>query len=260
MGWDRAAFYDAELRRHNERFRAALQIGRRDRVLDIGCGAGQTTRDAARVAAEGYVLGVDVAAEMLEAARRRSAAEGLRNVVFELGDAQVHPFPSACFDLCISRFGAMFFADPEAAFVNIGRAMRPGGRLVLLVWQGHASNEWATIIQDALAPGTPSATQSAAFSLADRSMVTRILTGAGFAAVDFAEVQEPVFYGPDADSAYDAIVGLYLAKDGVSGDAAADGDTLRRVRALVEAHATADGVLFGSRAWIVTAHKAANPR
>jgi ubiquinone/menaquinone biosynthesis C-methylase UbiE len=71
MALDCADFYDKELRRHNEHFRAAVQAGIGDRVLDIGCGAGQTTREAARVAVEGSVLGVDVSAEMLEVARRR---------------------------------------------------------------------------------------------------------------------------------------------------------------------------------------------
>ena len=152
MALDCAAFYDAELRRHNERFRAAVNAGIRDRVLDIGCGAGQTTREAVRVVVEGSVVGVDVSAEMLDVARRRSAEEGLRNVGFEQGDAQVQAFPAAHFDLCISRFGIMFFADTAAAFANIGRAMRPGARLVLMVWQSRERNEWATTIQQALAP------------------------------------------------------------------------------------------------------------
>jgi ubiquinone/menaquinone biosynthesis C-methylase UbiE len=116
-----AEFYDAELRRHNEVFRAAVKAGTRDRVLDIGCGSGQSSRDAARFAVEGSVLGVDVSAEMLEFARRRSADEGLRNVAFERGNAQLLAFPPAGFDLCISRFGVMFFADPA----DIGSRRHP---------------------------------------------------------------------------------------------------------------------------------------
>jgi ubiquinone/menaquinone biosynthesis C-methylase UbiE len=83
-----ADFYDAELCRHNERFRAATGIRRADRVLDVGCGAGQTTRDAARAALSGSVLGVDVSAQLLERARQRTAAEGLHNVTYELGDCR----------------------------------------------------------------------------------------------------------------------------------------------------------------------------
>ncbi|AOO84885.1 class I SAM-dependent methyltransferase [Bosea vaviloviae] len=255
MALDRADFYDAELRRHNEHFRAAVNAGIRDRVLDIGCGAGQTTREAARVAVEGSVVGVDVSAEMLDVARRRSAEEGLRNVGFEQGDAQVQAFPAAHFDLCISRFGVMFFGDPAAAFANIGRTMRPGARLVLMVWQSREHNEWATTIQRALAPGTI-ASAGAAFSLSDPAVATGILTTAGFASIGFAEVHEPVFYGPDVDAACDAVTGLGFAKEARAGvDAAAANKALQRLRALLNAHLAADGVLFGSRAWIITAHR-----
>ncbi|MGH6613245.1 class I SAM-dependent methyltransferase [Sphingomonas sp.] len=257
MALDRAAFYDAELQRHQEHFRAALTIGPRDRVLDIGCGAGQSTREAARAAVEGSALGVDVMADMLEAARRRSAEEGLHNVTFELGDAQVRGFPKAYFDLCISRFGTMFFADPVVAFTNIGRAMRPGARLVMLVWQGRERNEWAVAIQQALAPAGISPTHvSPAFSLADRAVTARILTAAGFTSIAFAEVHEPVFYGPTVDAAYEAVVDLFLAKDGQAEPSSAIDDVHRRLRALLEAQLTADGVLFDSHAWIVTAHRA----
>jgi SAM-dependent methyltransferase len=84
--------YDDELRRHNDRLRAAAAVRPGDRVLDIGCGAGQSTRDAARVAGPGSALGVDVSEELLERARRRTAEEGQGNATYELGDAQIHPF------------------------------------------------------------------------------------------------------------------------------------------------------------------------
>jgi SAM-dependent methyltransferase len=257
MALDRAAFYDAELQRHHEHFRAAIDAGPRDRVLDIGCGAGQSARDAARAAAAGSVVGVDVSAEMLEVARRRAADAGLRNIAFELGDAQVHGFPAAHFDLCISRFGTMFFADPIAAFANIGRALRPGARLMQMVWQSRARNEWALAIQDALAPaGFSPAGESPAFSLGDPEVAARILTSTGFVSIDIAEVHEPVFYGPSVDAALEAIVGLFLPVDRPIDSTSATDATLRRLRAMLNAHVTADGVLFDSRAWIVTARRA----
>lgn len=114
--------YDAELRLHNAHLRAAARVGAGDRVLDIGCGTGQTTRQAARAAVEGSAVGVDNSKVMLERARRISADEGPPNVDFVLADAQVNAFPPPAFDLCISRFGVMFFADPLAAFTNIARA------------------------------------------------------------------------------------------------------------------------------------------
>jgi SAM-dependent methyltransferase len=260
MAFNRADFYDAELRRHDEHFHAALKVGPRDRVLDIGCGAGQSTREAARLAARGSVVGVDVSEEMLAVARQRSAAEGLRNVVFERADAQVQAFPAAHFDLCVSRFGVMFFADPVAAFTNIARAMRPGARLVLMVWQGRDRNEWATAMQGVLAPGdSPSTKMPLAFSLGDPAVTTGILTAAGFASIDFAEVREPVFYGPNASAAYEATAELFL---GEAAPAVADTtaeERFQRLRAVLDAHLTPDGVLFDSRAWIVTAHRATEP-
>ena len=258
MAFDRSDFYDAELRRLNEHFRAAVNAGLRDRVLDIGCGAGQTTREAARVAVEGSVLGVDVSAELLEIARRRSAEEGLRNVEFEQSDAQVAAFPAAHFDLCISRFGVMFFADPAAAFANIGRTMRVGARLVLMVWQSQERNEWATAIPRALTPDTVASARGApAFSFSDPAVATGILTAAGFGSVGFAEVHEPVFYGPDADAAFDAVIGLGFAEETLAGaDPVAAQAALERLRALLDAHLVAGGVFFDSRAWIITAHRA----
>ena len=104
---------------------AAVEPG--EQVLDLGCGCGATTRDAARAAGDGAAVGIDLSSQMLDIARRRAAEEGLDNVSFVHGDAQVHAFPPATFDVVISRFGAMFFADPVAAFANVGGAMRPAG-------------------------------------------------------------------------------------------------------------------------------------
>jgi SAM-dependent methyltransferase len=147
--------YDAELRRHDEVLRRACGIQSRDHVLDIGCGTGETTRQAARTAAAGSALGVDVSAPAIERARELARAEGLRNVAFERADAQVHGFPQQRFDLAISRFGTMFFDDPAAAFANIGRALRPAGRLVMMVWQAGERNEWDVAIRRSVGAAPP---------------------------------------------------------------------------------------------------------
>lgn len=251
--------YDAELRSHNERLRAATGIAPTDRVLDVGCGAGQTTRDAARAAVSGSALGVDVSEQMIERARRRTAQEGPTNVAYELGDAQVHPFPPAHFDAIISRFGTMFFADPVAAFTNLSRAARPGARLVMMVWQSQDRNEWATAIRDALAGG---AVQQAAsgpdpFSLGDPSAVESILGAAAFGAIGLEDVQVPVYYGPDPAAAFDLVCDFMMTKDLLAGlDEAATELALSRLRDTLSAHHTAEGVLFDSRAWIITARRA----
>ncbi|TQS20719.1 class I SAM-dependent methyltransferase [Microbispora hainanensis] len=116
----------------NEHLFAGAGIAESDRVLDIGCGTGQTTRIAARHARRGQVVGIDLSAPMLELARRIAAEESLANITFERGDAQVHPFPSRRFDVAISRAGVMFFDDPVAAFANIRRSLRQQGRLAFL--------------------------------------------------------------------------------------------------------------------------------
>jgi SAM-dependent methyltransferase len=252
-----ADFYDAELRRHNVHFRAAADVRAGDHVLDIGCGTGETTRDAGRAAVNGSALGVDTSARSLERARRLTEAEGLRNVSYEQGDAQSHRFSPARFDKCISRFGTMFFDDPVAGFTNIGQALRPGGRLILLVWQHPECNEWFTAPRQALvgsSPPVPSASDREPFSLADPATTRGILTSAGFAEVGFTAVHEPVYYGANPDAGYDAVLRLRHAGDLLAHlDAATAEHALDRLRAVLEAHDTVDGVLFDSRAWIVTA-------
>lgn len=249
--------YDAELRLHNEHFRAAARVGSHDRVLDIGCGTGQTTREAARAAVAGSVVGVDPSARMLEAARRLSDDQGLPNITYQQADAQVHRFPPTYFDLCISRFGTMFFADPVTAFTNIGRALRPAARLVLLVWQDRDRNEWASAIRRSLSPATATPTRGAdPFSLADPTVTTGILAAAGFTEISFTDVHEPVYYGPDTATAFDAVLRLWEVKDLLANlDTAAAEQARTRLRATLAAHNTDGGVYFDSRAWIVTARR-----
>ena len=250
-------FYDAELRLLDGHLRAAARVQPHDRVLDVGCGAGQTTRAAARAAVRGSALGVDLSAPMLERARRLSDEAGLRNVSYVQADAQTHPFPAAHFDLCISRFGTMFFSDPVAAFTNIGRALRPGARLAMVVWQDHDRNEWATAVRAALTGGRRAAappTGPGPFSLADPAVTRATLDDAGFDEMDVTDVREPVFYGPDTDTAYDAVLRLRHVKDLLADlDSTTAGHARERLRATVAAHDTGRGVFFDARAWLVAA-------
>jgi SAM-dependent methyltransferase len=249
--------YDAELRLHNERLRAAADVRPDDRVLDVGCGTGQSTRDAGRAAVAGTALGVDISTEMLDRARRLSDKEGLRNVTFQRADAQVHNFPPAHFDLCVSRFGTMFFADPVAAFTNIGRALRPRARLVLLVWQHRERNEWSGAIRHAIAGAAtppPPANGPDAFSLADPVVTEGILTTAGFTDVTFTDVHEPIYYGRDSAAAYDAVLSLREPKVLLATQDATAAAS-ERLRAVLAAHDTGSGVYFDSRSWIITASR-----
>ena len=196
---------------------SAYEIEPEDRVLDIGCGAGQTTRDAARLAGDGSALGVDISQEMIERARRLADAEGLHNVTFEHADAQDHRFPSERFDLAISRFGTMFFRDPVAAFTNIGTGLRRDGRLLIMVWQGHERNEWSMAIQRALSGtgGSPAPTPEGLdhFSLADPATVRRVLDAAGFTDVTLTDVRRPMYFGQDVADAFGWIGGFASTKE-----------------------------------------------
>jgi SAM-dependent methyltransferase len=252
--------YDAELRRHDEVLRQTCGIQFRDHVLDIGCGTGQTTRHAARTARAGGALGVDVCAPAIERARELARAERLRNIAFERADAQVCRFPHERFDLAISRFGTMFFGDPGAAFVNIRRALRPTGRLVMMVWQAHERNEWDVAIRQSLgAAEGPMALPSRGadpFSLADPPTVTEILEVAGFSDVGFTDVREPVYYGSDVAAALDWVRGFTSTRDVLKRlDPAAAARAVGRLREALAARTSHDGVWFNSRAWIVTARR-----
>jgi SAM-dependent methyltransferase len=252
--------YDAELRLHNQVLRRAYGIRRADRVLDIGCGAGETTRDAARMAMAGSALGVDLSPQMIERARALSEAEGLGNVTFEIADAQVHTFPPELFDVAISRFGTMFFGDHVAAFANLARALRPVARLVMMVWQAHDRNEWAVEIGRSLTggeaapphrPGVPDP-----FSLAEPNAVERILSEAGFDGTTFADVDVPVYYGADIDAAMEFVGRFASTNDSlIELDPASRERALTRLRETLAEHHGPRGVWFDSRAWIVTARR-----
>jgi SAM-dependent methyltransferase len=250
--------YDAELGLLNEVLRRAYGIERHDYVLDIGCGAGQTTREAARMAADGGALGIDLSGEAIARARELAQAEGVRNATFEQADAQVHPFLSGRFELAISRFGTMFFRDPLAAFANIGRALRPAGRLVMMVWQGHEQNEWSLAIEEALG-GSRDAPASEApdpFSLADPAKVEGILDAAGFSDLSFTDVHRPIYYGREVAAALEWVRGFTCTKEVLArlGTASAE-RALGRLRGTLAARASRDGVWFDSRAWIVEARR-----
>jgi ubiquinone/menaquinone biosynthesis C-methylase UbiE len=114
------------------RLLAGAQIQDGENVLDIGCGCGDTTVLAARATRGGHALGADLSWIQVAEARRLAAAAGVTNARVEVADAQVHPFQAGIFDVVISTFGVMFFDDPAAAFGNLRKALRRGGRLVFL--------------------------------------------------------------------------------------------------------------------------------
>ena len=252
--------YNRSIRRHTQRLLDAARISANERVLDVGCGCGESTRGAARLATSGLAHGVDLSAPMLARARQRSQAEGLTNVSFEQADAQVHLFPEQAFDLLLSRFGVMFFADRVAAFANLRRALRPGGRLTLLTWQPLSQNEWLVALRGALAAGRslPEPTPGAPgpFGLSDPDAVRRELTEAGYAAVGLESIREPFYAGANTQDAFDFAASIGLTRGLLEElDEKARAGALEALRRMLAEHDTGRGVLFDSAAWLITANR-----
>jgi SAM-dependent methyltransferase len=242
------------------RFPLAEVVGARDRVLDVGCGTGASTRDAARVATDGAVVGVDLSTRMLEEACRRSDDEGLTNVTFLRADAQVHPFEPEGFDVVMSSFGVMFFNDPIGAFSNFARSLRPGGTLAVMAWRTLPENDWLVSMRGALALGRdlplPPPDAPTPFSLADPERVASILGAAGFDAVDLSPIDEPIEFGADAADAL-AFVSTVGIVEGLTADL--DGDqratAMDNLAALMRERETPEGVHLPTAAWLITARR-----
>lgn len=201
--------YDALNAPLNEPLFAAAGITAGDRVLDVGCGNGATTRLAARTARPGRVVGIDLSAPMLAAARASTATENLDNVDYVQGDAQVHDLGTAAFDVAISRAGVMFFADQRAAFGNLGRALRDGGRLAFVsLGAPGAGDEMWQLFGAVRAHGTATPdTGPQPDSLADPAHVTAALTDAGFTDIVTEPLRVPLRWGRDATDATDFLLG-----------------------------------------------------
>jgi SAM-dependent methyltransferase len=248
--------YDAVNSGFNTYLLDAARIGERDRVLDIGCGNGQLTRLAARRARLGRAHGIDLSAPMLARARARADEEGVSNVSFEQGDAQVHTFPAGGHDVAVSRFGIMFFADPVAAFGNIGRALHPGGRLAFLCMTRLEGTDIASVF-GAMAPYLawptgPDGTGPTSF--ADPARIQKVLTGAGFQDVTATHVEADQTWGRDVADAAEFIGGwgpvrFHMEQAGPEAAAKAREALVPALRPFE----TPDGVRMRGRAWLVTA-------
>jgi SAM-dependent methyltransferase len=236
-----------------------------DRVLDIGCGFGDTSRQlAAVVGPTGRVVGVDAAERFIAAAREEAA--GVENVEFRIADVQTEPLGGP-YDHAFARMGTMFFANPVAAMRNVRQSLRPGGTLVMVVWRRKLDNEWmyrSEQVVDRHVP-KPDAEESEAltcgpgpFSMANADTTGDILKAAGFEQLTFRRVDIDMLVGQDPEEAVAVALALGPAAETVR----LAGDDADRVRPLIEQdllalageYRTASGaVVAPASAWVVSA-------
>ena len=243
--------------------RAAVALG--ERVLDVGCGCGQTTLDLGRrVGPSGSVLGADVSSPMLAQARAAARAAGVTNVRFEEADAQTHAFAPRAFDVLFSRFGVMFFADPAAAFANLATALRPGGRLAFVCWRTLPENPWMAVplmaaFQHIPPPPIPGPNDPGPFAFADRTRVDGILTSGGFTDVAFDPLDEELVIGGGAELAQAVAFILQLGPTAAALREAGPEKAVEVAAAVGEAlrpyFTPGAGVRMMAAAWVVSARR-----
>ena len=244
--------------------RVGIQPG--DRVLDVGCGTGQTSIELARrVGGSGAVTGIDISGTMLARARARADGAAPGTIEFLEADAQTHRLEPATFDVCFSRFGIMFFAEPEAAFVNLRSALRRTGRLGFVCWQQLPDNPWMLVPLMAAAahitlPPPPAPDAPGPFAFADQSRVRGILERAGFGDVTFEDYRTTLTIG--GDGPLDQAVDFLLQGVGPTSAAMRQADPAVRatvaaaVRQALEPYHTPQGLRMACAAWLVTARRA----
>lgn len=237
--------------------RANIRPGQR--ILDVGCGCGETTLELARRAGDsGFVMGVDISHLLLKTARQLAQASGLTNVRFEQGDAQTFQFVPESSDLVFSRFGIMFFDDPEAAFGNLRSALRSGGLLTFVCWPAPRDNQFMMIPLAAAArhitlpePGDPDA--PGPFAFADPGRVRRILSRSGFSEIQTDRVIEKVG-GGTLDETASMLVQLGPLNSILDSiDERTRSAILADIRSALTDFESSGRVLLDAAAWLVTA-------
>jgi len=235
-----------------------------ERVIDIGCGGGATSRAiASRVAPNGFVLGLDISPVLIAEAERRANAAGLANVMFCVADAATADGHGAHYDRLFSRFGSMFFADPPAAFRNLGDMVRPGGRIDLAVWAPAKTNPWVAglmgILRQHVEVPAPPPNAPGPFSLDDPDRVRALLSGGGFGEIDFFLWQGQQLIGGAGSTPASAVkfvldamsFGKLLAEH----PASVRENVEKELRELFASHQTSDGVAMGAAAWFVSGRR-----
>ena len=257
------------LTQHSEAVFPTLPVREGDRVLDVGCGFGDTAIELAElVGPAGEVVGIDCCDAFLDYARKDVEARRLTNVRFIRGDAEI-ALPTNQYDFVFSRFGTMFFANPVAGLRNMRMSLRPGGRMVHIVWRNPADNPWLSMAKDVVlrflsAPGPQAQTCGPGpFSMSDEATVRAMMTAAGYAEIKFRRVDAPVLVGADVADA----IAFQLAI-GPAGEVFREaGEEAERKRPQIEAAlaeairrqaVSSEGIVMDSSSWVISAIRPAN--
>ena len=251
------------LTRHSEAVFPSLPVREGDRVLDVGCGFGDTAIKLARlVGPKGEVIGVDCCDAFLEIAQKEIDASGLENVSLMRGDAEI-ALPAGEFDFVFARFGTMFFVNPVAGLRNMRKALKPGGRMVHIVWRNRADNPWLSMAKDVVLrflpePGADAATCGPGpFSMANEEMVRGMMKAAGYESVEFRRVDAPVLIGRDVKDAIAFQLAIGPAGE-VYREAGAEAEEKRAeieaaLAAAIERQTkSSDGIIMDSSSWVIS--------
>ena len=252
------------LSRHSEAVFPSLPVRHEDRVLDVGCGFGDATIKLAElVGPMGRVVGVDCCDAFLDHARAEVRARDLSNVCFVRADAEI-ALPTNQYDFVFSRFGTMFFANPVAGLRNMRKALRPGGRMIHIVWRERADNPWLSMAKDIVLrflppPGADAQTCGPGpFSMSNETGVRAMMTAAGYDEIEFRRVDAPVVIGKDVNDA----IAFQLAI-GPAGEVFREaGPRAAEKREQIEAalaeainrqKTASEGIVMDSSSWIISA-------
>lgn len=252
------------LTQHSEAIFPSLPVKRGERVLDVGCGFGDTAIKLARlVGPRGEVVGVDCCDAFLDYARREIDKAGLSNIELLRGDAEV-ALPEEQFDFAFARFGTMFFANPVAGLRNMRKALKPGGRMVHIVWRNRADNPWLSMAKDIVLqilppPGDDAQTCGPGpFSMADEDTVAGMMKAAGYEDIEFRRVDAPVLIGnnvPDAIAFQLAIgpAGEVFREAGSEAEEKRTEVEAALAEAIEKQKIVAEGIVMDSSSWVISA-------
>ncbi len=257
------------LTHHSEAVFPKLPVRAGDNVVDVGCGWGDTAMKLARIVGpEGSVTGIDCCDMFLETAQAELAETDLDNVTFLRGDAEV-ALPESAFDFAFARFGTMFFANPVAGLRNMRKSLRPGGRMVHIVWRDPADNPWLSMAKDVVLRFLPPPGEDARtcgpgpFSMADEGTTRKMMEIAGYEDIAFERIDAPVLVGRNIQDAIDFQLAIGPAGE-VFREAGAEAEAKRPQieEALAEAinrqRREADGIVMASSSWMISARNPAN--